>query len=985
MTVPSQPPPPDLEALLAHREWVKKLASHISSPDLADDTAQDAWVIALERSPQHVSNLRGWWRAVVRSVNVGRHRSDGRRVAREEKYQSTRSSADHNEPAQVAERIDTFKFLATAVAELDEPFGSTIFLHYFEGLSPREISEQQSTPIQTVHSRLRRGVLKLREKFRATHPGDWRSRCLAISTPFSISKASPLIPLVMKKPAIAGASLALAWTTYFLLQDPGDSPSSLTAGVTEPLSESSIEELAEATADVNPSMRNHERSPSQEHAKPRPEFQLPDGVRRDASVLLRFLDSTGKPWPKLKVQIFGKPRYAFTDYYFETNQKGEVHLACISGDPEITILSNTGDGGSGHSVTRNLELAPGEKIELEMKHPGWKSFSGFVLDSKGEAITDAPIIASSDLDEFEIWDNRNLRTDNNGEFQYQGTAGQFAFEVRAPQKPWVRFTGSSDDSQIITGIRLQIPESRVVSLRVLDSLGKPLKGATVRYRHPRGHSLIHENEFGQLSYFRQLFEKTSDNGLTKIFAGVDREWPLELSHKKIGKLTFSLPVGVTDFTYKLPLGNTFPGQVTDEGGNGIANAKVYAWAPKDSSNSHGFPISPDHYPPRLADWTPTTTGADGEFLLSRLTSSEYGMLLIEAPGKLTRHFRNLTFPSGRELSIEMQPGFSISGSYFDAGGNARDNIKVYLSEPEINGLASERNTLQKLLGRNPIYTAQEGKFSFLGLAPGQYELTARTWDSGVVLATAIVQAGNEDVVLRKGDGMEELMNFAFTVFDAHSGEAIPQFNLRFITATETHSTSRNLELPLSGKVHHKSFGHMPEAMALVISRKGYQSWIHAHPGEAGNYSFEVLLEPATRAKILLQDADGNPVLLMQAKLVDANGQRFGGGSGAGAARELAFPDQGEQWHISQAHGEVNIHSVPDQGGFIRLKRPAKLSHSNPDGTIVIPDDSNDSNLDVGPMTIDIPLPDPKPIYPEPIIIVVPEDFMPEWKSIKKSD
>jgi DNA-directed RNA polymerase specialized sigma24 family protein len=69
-----------IEALLAERAWLHRLARALAAPADADDLEQEVWARVLHRPPAHASDagagLRGWLRRVARSVLV-----DARRAA----------------------------------------------------------------------------------------------------------------------------------------------------------------------------------------------------------------------------------------------------------------------------------------------------------------------------------------------------------------------------------------------------------------------------------------------------------------------------------------------------------------------------------------------------------------------------------------------------------------------------------------------------------------------------------------------------------------------------------------------------------------------------------------------------------------------------------------------------------------------------------------------------------------------------------------
>ncbi len=172
-------PVPAAAELLAHAEFLRALARGILRDEHgAEDVVQDAFVAALEAPPRRSWSLRGWLAGVTRNLALMRVRSETRRAARERVVSGQGVTAS---PAEIAERLEAQRRLVTEVLGLEEPFRTTVVLHYFDSLSPSEIARRQGVPVKTVYSRLARGLDRLRERLLAGERDRFRHALVLIA------------------------------------------------------------------------------------------------------------------------------------------------------------------------------------------------------------------------------------------------------------------------------------------------------------------------------------------------------------------------------------------------------------------------------------------------------------------------------------------------------------------------------------------------------------------------------------------------------------------------------------------------------------------------------------------------------------------------------------------------------------------------------------------------------------------------------------
>lgn len=192
MSTPSKSNAPAFDAVLAHAGWARALAaSLVRDPQHADDLVQRTWIAALEHPPGEAASVKRWLAAVMRNFARQDARSEERRAAREVLGARAEALPPHDE---VESQAELQRMLLDAVRALDEPYRSTIWARYYEGLPPREIAKRARVPVKTVKTRLSRGLQELRVRFDREHGGDRRAW------------AALLIPLA-KPPSLAGAAI----------------------------------------------------------------------------------------------------------------------------------------------------------------------------------------------------------------------------------------------------------------------------------------------------------------------------------------------------------------------------------------------------------------------------------------------------------------------------------------------------------------------------------------------------------------------------------------------------------------------------------------------------------------------------------------------------------------------------------------------------------------------------------------------------------
>ena len=137
--------------------------------DLAEDWAQETWVRVLERAAQYDgrSRFEAWLFSIARNLAIDdlrRRKSVGLDAVSDE-------AVDHGSPFAAAARNEDAARLAAGLGALEPIYREALLLRFHEELSLEEIGRVVGAPVQTVASRIRRGLERLRLHWRGNANG----------------------------------------------------------------------------------------------------------------------------------------------------------------------------------------------------------------------------------------------------------------------------------------------------------------------------------------------------------------------------------------------------------------------------------------------------------------------------------------------------------------------------------------------------------------------------------------------------------------------------------------------------------------------------------------------------------------------------------------------------------------------------------------------------------------------------------------------
>jgi len=140
-----------------HRKGLFTLALSITRhPESAEDAVHDAIVRLCRSSKSPTGDPVAYVFAAVRNAAVDQKRKAGSVSIFDLPEPST-------EPTSAVDDFERDRMVADAIQQLPEDQSGAVVLHLYSGLTFQQVAEVLDVPLQTVASRYRRGLAKLRE------------------------------------------------------------------------------------------------------------------------------------------------------------------------------------------------------------------------------------------------------------------------------------------------------------------------------------------------------------------------------------------------------------------------------------------------------------------------------------------------------------------------------------------------------------------------------------------------------------------------------------------------------------------------------------------------------------------------------------------------------------------------------------------------------------------------------------------------------
>jgi RNA polymerase sigma-70 factor (ECF subfamily) len=450
---------------LAHSEFIKTIAQKLLyHQDDADDVIQQTWLAALHKPPDPEKPVRRWLALVARNNAIEMLRKRGRRLRGERR--AARAEALPSAGDAVA-REAVLGLVAEAVRKLNEPYRSTVLLHYYEGLPPRAIARRLAVPVETVRTRLKRGLSLLRRRLDRRRSGDRRTWVEALAPWIVVGtrrasrgRYSDASSLPAKATSAALASVAAFWIClqgWKLIADPGQprAPSPAASAGLELAALQDSPHLRGAPARV--------------------------GVAVDATHVHVVRADDGLDVQGAHVVVTCAENATLDGV---SDGHGDLDLALPKGRSVVIDV-----GATQRSFPLHRMLRPGWEADacesLTLRVPAASSVAGVVVDSDGRPMANAVVDAWSGAPPRSARDatsspSRSTTTDAAGAFRFEGLPKKFFLcASTATLVGSQRMIAELERADDLTDVELVVVDAQAVQGRITNRRGAPIAGAVI--------------------------------------------------------------------------------------------------------------------------------------------------------------------------------------------------------------------------------------------------------------------------------------------------------------------------------------------------------------------------------------------------------------------------------------------------------------------------------------------------------------------------
>jgi len=849
----------------------------LADEHLAADVAQETWLTLLRNKTIKLESPRHFLKRVARNIAVDFVRSKDRRRHREERHVGPVASPAADE---LAHKSNVRERMRAALDGLPQKYRDVLWLRYYEDLSPPSIAEQLDVPLETVRTRLKRGLaqlkLQLQREFR-DDPGGWPWALGLLLPPGEIAPP-PATSAGLEAGGLAGRWLVVAAAAIVpalvvvLAWSARDDERSARAGSLQPLAT-----LA---------------------AAPAPEsLHLPVG-RSPLATLLRVevvIDEDGTPLPAAEVHLAWGERGTHdvpevpdvtgtTDAagFFETTVPVGAHL-------RIDVARTSGTRGG----LRELEVAQTENasaLVATVRVSSKRSIAGRVLDLAGAPIAGARVSlypTRGDLIETRP-PAKTVRADARGMYQLHGLGDSFF--VRATNETRVSFVtlrGRGVAAKTFEGVDFTLADSGRIEGLALTGDGQPVEAVEISVRS--AHAKVSRDPSPQMQFVKPFRRVLSDRLGRFSVAGLPfGRYTVTASRPPLVSSWANLTLDSAKQELELRLGQGADVSVTvrDENGAPLEHARVTLWR----GHAGAEPDIPHGHPKPQQD---NVTARDGGALFGGQRTGAPTLIVVRAPGHAPQTIGPVMPPL--ELDVRMKPARRFEGRILSPSGEPLEDAYVIV-RPRLDFEHLVEGGLDRYceqsLSDGRIAAEPDGRFVYTDAPHGPLAVlaVARTADGGtLVLETeAGADAHRIDLV------MKPAARFEGRVVDALSGQ--PLVGARVIAPSV--ETAQRWDTYTGPDGDYRIELPVAHSWTLVYEKDGYaRTCIQTHDEDGG--TIDASLHGACVLVLEIVDAEGVPISSARVTLEDDAGHSV-----------LTGPREGRGWENADPLGRVQFVNAP---------------------------------------------------------------------------
>lgn len=680
--------PLDVDDVLRDLAWLQRLARSLTDDeDAADDIVQET-LIAATSQPRPLGALRGWLRGIARNLHRERIRAETRRTIRE---RLSSPGEEPQTPAQLVERAEVQSALARFVVGMDEPYRTTVLLHYFEGLTSAEIGARMGVPPATVRWRLAAALRDLRSQLDRWSGGNRRRWALLFGLPGSRVTGSVLRGVVMAKAGtktVALVAMLLAMIGGGLIVMRARTHSTTAPMAAQQKRRPRGAPLASGTAPAPlPVVKVVEDSTGPFRIVEGRVRSLTDGSAIGGAAVGFLCDG-------VESSVAADPQGRF-----ELKLKDPVQ--CELSSAEAAGYSKY-SAEPGHSERvfdlRSATHLAGIEVFLEtVRH-----YFGKVVDPKGQPVAGAKVtfVLSDGSSPGTPAVGTQWTTDERGTFELDGTPRMW-MEATHPQfAPGRMFTGGGTGFDRHFEIKLSERPAGSTGIQTIDGMviapnGTPLPDVliTAVYMLPEG-----SKAYGQLPQ-----QAVSSPTGTFHLGGLDPgRWSLRAEAESYAVARTAVDAGARDIRMVLPKGGSIAGSVRDEAGKPVAAFTVVAQKRLGAVERGEDGASRSFY------------SSSGRYQLDHLPSAQYSVV-VGAAG----------FAQSKEVAVDVRDGASSTADLVVAtGGTVSGQAADVSTHKPITGAWVQFSSTVELPLTTGVLTDQDGRFVLTGIPSGWFSVTA---------------------------------------------------------------------------------------------------------------------------------------------------------------------------------------------------------------------------------------------------------------------